>query len=231
MSEFEKAISQAAQNSVLKIISDGNWIQTDYASRFKLPPEMLAEVWAMVDIEGLKRKMADRIESELADRIVNHMAAELATDIKQLLSVPERREAIRSVAREHLGHIVTAERDAALGRETALRKDLEKQIARSNDFASKLTGAQQRLTAADERVDLMEKALKFYADGNHLLLADSDAWDTCSGEPVNFLHDDAGTASVEDGSIAKTALKPEEATHDFRMIGTEKMPPMEYDEP
>lgn len=106
MSEFEKAISRAAQNSVLKIISDGNWIASDYASRFKLPPEMLAQVWAMVDIEGLKRKMADRIESELADRIVNHMAAELATDIKQLLSVPERREAIRSVARDHLSHIM-----------------------------------------------------------------------------------------------------------------------------
>lgn len=106
MSDFENALAQAAQKSVLKIISDGNWIQSDYANRFKLPPEMLAQVWAMVDIEGLKRKMADRIESELADRIVNHMAAELATDIKQLLSVTERREAIRSVAREHLNHIM-----------------------------------------------------------------------------------------------------------------------------
>lgn len=106
MSDFEKAISQAAQKSVLKIIGDGNWLQPDYASRFKIPAEMLADVWGMVDIEGLKRKMADRIESELADRIVNHMAAELATDIKQLLSVTERREAIRSVAREHLNHIM-----------------------------------------------------------------------------------------------------------------------------
>lgn len=60
---------------------------------------------------------------------------------------------------------------------------------------------QQRLTA-------VEQGLKFYADGDHLLLADADAWDTCSGEPVNFLHDEAGTASVEDGSIAKAALKP-----------------------
>lgn len=108
MSEFEDAVSQAAQKAILKIISDGNWIATDYATRFKLPPEMLGQVWAMVDIEGLKRKMADRIESELADRIVNHMAAELATDIKQLLSVQERREAIRSVARQHLDHIMQA---------------------------------------------------------------------------------------------------------------------------
>lgn len=70
------------------------------------------------------------------------------------------------------------------------------------------------LTAADERADRLEQALKFYADGDHLLLADPDAWDTCSGEPVNFLHDDAGTASVEDGSIAKAALKPAEGGGD-----------------
>lgn len=65
-----------------------------------------------------------------------------------------------------------------------------------------------KLTVSDRRIAELERALKFYADGDHLLLADADAWDTCSGEPVNFLHDDAGTASVEDGSIAKAALKP-----------------------
>lgn len=104
--EFESALAQAAQKTVLKLISEGSWISPDYSNRFKLPPEMLAQVWAMVDIEGLKAAMAKRIESELADRIVNHMAAELATDIKQLLSVQERREAIRSVARDHLSHIM-----------------------------------------------------------------------------------------------------------------------------
>ena len=67
---------------------------------------------------------------------------------------------------------------------------------------------QQRLTVAEQRAGDLEAALKFYADGDHLLLADADAWDTCSGEPINFLHDEAGTASVEDGSIAKAALKP-----------------------
>lgn len=108
MSEFEDAVALAAQRSVLKLISEGSWIANDYANRFKIPSEMLGQVWAMVDIEGLKRKMADRIESELADRIVNHMAAELATDIKQLLSVQERREEIRSVARQHLSHLMQA---------------------------------------------------------------------------------------------------------------------------
>lgn len=64
------------------------------------------------------------------------------------------------------------------------------------------------ITMQRARLDKLEQALKFYADGDHLLLADADAWDTCSGEPINFLHDEAGTASVEDGSIAKAGLQP-----------------------
>jgi hypothetical protein len=41
----------------------------------------------------------------LADKIINHIAAEISTDIKKLLSVSERREALRSVARENLDRI------------------------------------------------------------------------------------------------------------------------------
>src|SRR5690606_26435311 len=54
-------------------------------------------------------------------------------------------------------------------------------------------------TAPQPEQSGLVEALEYYADGDHLLLADPDAWDTCSGEPDNFLHDEAGTASVEDG--------------------------------
>lgn len=146
---------------------------------------------------------------------------------------------------------VVAQLEAALGREAALREDLEMCVKsqlgisisepgesfvqttlrlyrmskrRAAEFGipegesleadieafEGYDALQQRLTVAEQRNSALEAALKFYADGDHLLLADADAWDTCSGEPVNFLHDDAGTASVEDGSIAKAALKPAE---------------------
>lgn len=39
---------------------------------------------------------------------MNHMAAELATDIKQILSVKERREALRALAREHMDAVMKA---------------------------------------------------------------------------------------------------------------------------
>lgn len=107
-----------------------------------------------------------------------------------------------------------------LRKELALEKVVSNAMrTQSDDFASlswsrkqEIEALQGRLTIAEQRNTELEKALMFYSDGNHLLLADPDEWDTCSGEPINWLHDAAGTASVEDGSVAKQALvKPTES--------------------
>ena len=108
MSNFELAVKAAAEKAVLRILGDGSWIEPNYAGRMKVPPEWIVECWRMVDHAKLKAKIAERIESELADRMVNHMAAELATDIKQILGVPERREMLRGLARDHMDAVMKA---------------------------------------------------------------------------------------------------------------------------
>ncbi|SDH10891.1 hypothetical protein SAMN05216466_107130 [Paraburkholderia phenazinium] len=105
MSPFEEALSHAAQQSILKVVMDGRWIEPDYANRFKIPADLIRDIYGLVDREALKVAIGKRLEEELADRIVNALAAEIATDIKQILSVKERREEIREVARKHLQHI------------------------------------------------------------------------------------------------------------------------------
>lgn len=60
------------------------------------------------------------------------------------------------------------------------------------------------LEAAQAEATALREALTFYAEGNHFIR--DDAWDTVSGEPTNFWCDEAGTATVEDGSIAKLAI-------------------------
>ena len=64
-------------------------------------------------------------------------------------------------------------------------------------------------TAPDEQIrkdaERMREALMFYAEGDHFTF-DRDAWDTVSDEPQNYWCDEAGTATVEDGTIAKLAL-------------------------
>ncbi len=51
----------------------------------------------------------------------------------------------------------------------------------------------------------LAKAEKAAAEGDHFIF-DRDEWDTVSGEPQNFWCDEAGTATVEDGTIAKLML-------------------------
>lgn len=108
MSNIEDSLRTAAEHAIMKIIADGSWIQPDYNNRVKLPADFMADVWRLVDQEKVKRLLAENIEAQLADRIVNAIAAELATDIKQILSVTERREAIRALAREHMTAIMKA---------------------------------------------------------------------------------------------------------------------------
>lgn len=107
MSDLEQAIKTAAERSILKMVGDGAWYASDYKDRIKLPSDFMAQVWALVDTKKVQAAMAARLESELADRIVNALAAEMATDIKQILSVTERREALRQVARNHVERIMS----------------------------------------------------------------------------------------------------------------------------
>ena len=60
--------------------------------------------------------------------------------------------------------------------------------------------------AAATEVESLRKALQFYADKDHFNIADEGAWDTVSGEPQNYWCDEEGTATVEDGTIARLAL-------------------------
>jgi hypothetical protein len=61
------------------------------------------------------------------------------------------------------------------------------------------------LAEAQDRIRSLESALRFYAHGDHFF-GDKDSWDTVSGEPQNFWCNEAGDATVEDGTIAKQFL-------------------------
>lgn len=58
-----------------------------------------------------------------------------------------------------------------------------------------------------ERINVLETALSFYANGEHFTRHDESAWDTVSGEPSNFYEDESNTATVEDGTVARMALE------------------------
>ena len=75
-----------------------------------------------------------------------------------------------------------------------------------NERLAALVDAQQPAPSAAAAVENLRKALQFYADKEHFNIADEGAWDTVSGEPQNYWCDEEGTATVEDGTIARLAL-------------------------
>ncbi|WP_095110961.1 hypothetical protein [Pseudomonas sp. Irchel 3E20] len=83
-------------------------------------------------------------------------------------------------------------------------------LAREAAGREKIATLQQRLTAADERADVLEQALKFYAEREHYHF-ESGNWDTVSGEPLNILWNGDEPDFIEDGAVARAALKPAES--------------------
>lgn len=84
------------------------------------------------------------------------------------------------------------------------------QWTRAADFdrvSAENLALQQRLTVQDQRVDELQSALKFYAEREHYHF-ESGNWDTVSGEPLNILWCGDEPDLIEDGSVARAALKP-----------------------
>lgn len=106
MTPFEIEVKKAAEKAVLNMISKGDWLNADYNSRFRVPKEWMQKCWEIIDKDKLQEHFARRLEEELANRMVNHMATEIATDVKQILSDKERRESLRALARNHMEAIM-----------------------------------------------------------------------------------------------------------------------------
>ncbi|MBJ2203986.1 hypothetical protein [Pseudomonas carnis] len=137
---------------------------------------------------------------------------------------------------------VAAERDALLRREVLAKEQIDEHLSVVRDQRTKIDALQALLTAADERVnsevtlrrshaarihelndtnkdlqgraDVLGQALKFYADRDHYSIDDGLNWDSCSGEPANILWHEDQPWFIEDGSIARAALKPAEGVGD-----------------
>jgi len=100
--QLENRLLELMVRQLEQSIYKADLVQINYNDRFKLPADFIAKAWSLVDQDALLKSLSERLEAELVDRLVNQMAAEIATDIKQILSVQERREAVRSVVRDNI---------------------------------------------------------------------------------------------------------------------------------
>ena len=120
--------------------------------------------------------------------------------------IPEHDRAGTQALREY-DECLTAADAAIAALRAALAAAPQPPAAQPATVKESLTpGAQQGEEVAPTRADLIA-ALRFYATGEHFILSEPSAWDTVSGEPQNWQCDESGTATVEDGYIAKATLE------------------------
>ena len=100
--------------------------------------------------------------------------------------------------------------DDRVRRASASAKDIERLTAERDAAQEELRLCEQDAIALQDERNALREALTFYAEKNHFMLSDESAWDTVSGEPQNLWCDEAGTAIVEDGAIARAALAQKE---------------------
>lgn len=105
---------------------------------------------------------------------------------------------------------VTAERDALQALLTAADERVNSEVTLRRSHAARIHELNDTNKDLQGRADVLGQALKFYADRDHYSIDDGLNWDSCSGEPANILWHEDQPWFIEDGSIARAALKPAE---------------------
>jgi hypothetical protein len=85
--------------------------------------------------------------------------------------------------------------------------DTDRCFVTLTDVMRYLNDKDAQIASLTARNKELEQCLQFYARGNHFTQTDPLQWDSVSGEPPNFLCDDQGLATIEDGSLARMAME------------------------
>lgn len=105
---FEQRLIEAVQDSVLKMAREGGLVMPEYSQRAKVPPAQLQALYDAIDWQRVRSLCLAQVEEKCADTMLNAMATEIATDIKQVLSNKELREEVRTFIRAGINRVAKA---------------------------------------------------------------------------------------------------------------------------
>ena len=97
--EFQDCVNQAVQNSIVNLLSSGEWLKVDYAQKVMLSQVELRKAYEQIDMSQVLERIKERLEIKVADKILDSLMTEIATDVKSIMSNKELREDLRSVIR------------------------------------------------------------------------------------------------------------------------------------
>lgn len=98
---LEEKLQEVVEKSIIEKVSRGHWL-TVRTGRLEMDDKFLKEVYDSVDMDKVLKICVDKLETKLADKILNNMATELATDVKSILSDTQLREEVRFYLRKNI---------------------------------------------------------------------------------------------------------------------------------
>lgn len=106
-SEFGREAIESMQIALVEYLRKGEWFHgVNYEQRVKIGQGVLRALYGQLDMDRVMSLVKDRVEQRLADSIMNAMATETATDIKQIMCNTELREDLRSYLRSRMREAV-----------------------------------------------------------------------------------------------------------------------------
>jgi len=101
-STFDERLTQAVQQSFLDLVRKGDWIKIDYNARVNVQQSLLSSIYSMVDMEAVKKKVAESLVDTIAGGIVAGLVTETGNDVKRIMCNPELREELRGIVRDKI---------------------------------------------------------------------------------------------------------------------------------
>jgi hypothetical protein len=108
MPDFESRLVSAFEDSVVKMVRDGGFVQPNYEARMKIDPAFIRACYDKIDKARVIALVVERGEEHMANAIFNGMATELTSDVKRILSNVELREDIRAIIRTRIREAASA---------------------------------------------------------------------------------------------------------------------------
>lgn len=106
---FEERLADAIKEAIIRDIDRYHTVQF---TKFIVPNDVIEDIYNNVDMEKIKKYMAENIEQLIAKKIVNSMMTEIASDVRQIIATKSIREDMQYYLRQKMEQAMQGVTDA-----------------------------------------------------------------------------------------------------------------------
>lgn len=106
---FEERLADAIKEAIIRDIDRYHTVQFP---RFVVPKDVIEDVYKNIDMEKIKKYLAENIEQLIAKKIVNSIMTDVASDVRQIIATKPIREDMQYYLRQKMEQAMQSVADA-----------------------------------------------------------------------------------------------------------------------